>query len=305
MAVNCMIGIKQMIVNLLFTIGYLHHPIQLISEQNLTENHPDPIALLHPSPLLAQLVPNQCDPNLLEAAEPIDAIFAEQPIRIINDTPDGTVAKRLGYFFQLDSHLRHSLEQAFSTGIVSNIDVNVVSQQELYSVQAEAQNLFNGTTGQATIRLSAQYVIGDYETQCTLSLAGIENEFSEVLLRARYYATYGREIQPSVFQESATLALSSLVSLILQGETFNSAEEVRIFLQDTLARSQRSYSDQANLSLSSPEQDSVFIAAWLNERLNHLLPPFADGTVEFVLDSSGGRGNVIKPDVIECHDCEE
>ena len=300
-----MFGTRRAITIQLLTVSYLFHPLQFLSAQRLNGNSIASIALHSNSIQVAQGVPNQCDPDVLAAAEPIDAIFTREPIQIINDTPDGVVARRLGYFFQLDSHLRRLLEQAFATGLVSDLDVTVVSQQELYQVQAEAQNLFNGATGQATIWLADHYVIGDYETQCTLSLTGIENEFSEVLLRARYYTTYRQELRPSVFQESATLALSSLISLLLQGEMFNSAEEARIFLQDTLARSQRSYADRANLPLSSSDQESAFIAAWLNERLSHLLPSFTDGTVEFIVDTSAGMGNVIKPVVIiECENCE-
>lgn len=262
----------------------------------------DPSAALVARSLLSQssdLIPNQCDPDSIENADPINYFFPNQPIYLSNDTPDRTVARRLGYFFTLDTDLRQALEQAFAVGTIRRLDIEIVSQQTLYQARAEAQNRFDGANQQATIRLSAQYVIGDYASACAVSLAAIDNEFSEILLWAQYYSTYGRELQPSVFQESATLALSSLVSLLLQGETFQSAEEIRVFLQDTLARSQRSYAQNPNLSGSSPAQDSAFIAEWLNTRLEQLLPtPFADGTVRFVVDTSADRGNVIRPIVV-------
>lgn len=258
--------------------------------------HPALIAQLTPDPL----TPDRCNLESFANAAPIGDLFGESPIRIVNDTAESSVARRLGYFFTLDSHLRDALENAFATGMLYQLDIEVVSQQELYQAHAEAQNLFDESTQTATIRLSDAYVIGDYDNPCALSLAGIENEFSEVILQARFYATYGRELQPSAFQESATLALSSLASLIFQGERFSSAEDVRTFLQETLAFSRRSYDRIANLSLSSPDQDSAFIVAWLNERLTHLLAmPFADGTVEFTVDRSAGRGNLIRPVVIE------
>ena len=254
----------------------------------------------HHSIDIAQLTPEQCNLTALENAEPIAALFNGQPIQIVNDTTDRSVDRRLGYYFTLDQHLRRALEEAFSTGILSSLAIEIVSQQELYQVQAAAQNIFDGTTRQATVRLAAEYVIGDYGSPCALSLAAIENEFSEIILRARYYAMYGRALQPSVFQESATLALSSLASLVLQQELFQSAAEVRVFLQDTSASFQRRYAQNDNLPLSSPDQDAAFIAAWLNERLNNLLPtPFTDGQVQFTVDRSAGMGNVIKPIVVD------
>ncbi|NJO39783.1 MAG: hypothetical protein HC865_03625 [Cyanobacteria bacterium RU_5_0] len=250
-------------------------------------------------PQIAQFILDQCNLESFENATPIDVLFDGQPIQLINDTSDGIVARRLGYFFTLDPYLRNAFEEAFTAGIVSNLDIEIVSQQGLYRVQAEAQNIFDAATKNAIVRLSDWYVLGDYETLCTVSLTGIENEFSEVLLRAQYYATYGQALQPSVFQESATLALSSLISLRLQGEPFQSAEEVRVFLQDTLARSRRRYDRATDLPLSSPDQDSAFIAAWLNERLNHFFPtPFPDGQVEFTVDTSAGMGNIIRPVVV-------
>lgn len=249
--------------------------------------------------IVAQLTQEQCDVTAWENAEPIDSLFSGNAIQLVNDATDGRVARRLGYYLTLDRHLRRSLEDAFATGILNNLTLEIVSQQELYQAQAQAQNIFDGTTGQATIRLSDRYVIGDDQNTCALSLASIENELSEIILRARYYATYGRALQPSVFQEAATLALSSLASLVLQQESFRSAAEVRAFLQDTLASFQRGYAENPNLPLSSPDQDAAFIAAWLNERLRNLLPSsFADGQVEFTVDSSSGRGNVIKPLVV-------
>lgn len=248
---------------------------------------------------LAQTLPNQCDLSALETADPIDSLFSNSPIHIVNDTAEGAVARRLGYYFSLDSHLQQSLEAAFTAEWITALEVHVVSQQELYQVQAEAQNAYNGETRQAMIRLSDEYVIGDYGQPCSVSLAAIENEFSEVVLRARYYATYGRALQPSVYQEAATLAVSRLISLLLQGVQFTSAAEVQVVLQDNLALSRRSYASRTPLSNSSPELDSAVIAEWLNERLTHFLPAFPDGKVEFRVDATGGRGNLIRPMVTQ------
>ena len=260
---------------------------------------PVPHRAQHQPILLTQLIPDRCNVAAFEQAVPLEQLFVGRPIQVVNDTSDGAVSRRLSYFFTLDSHLREILENAFATGLLSELDIQVMNQQELYQVQAEAQNIFDPSTQKATIRLANDYVIGDYNNPCVLSSAGVENEFSEILLRAQFYATYGRELQHSVFQESATFAVSSLVDLLIQGESFQSAEEVRVLLQDILTIAQRSYVQNANLAASSPELDSVFIATWLNDRLNHLLPAtFADGRVEFVIDTSAGRGNVIRPIVV-------
>lgn len=260
--------------------------------------HPTQVALHQPL-LTTQLVPERCDLESFEQAVPIEQLFAGRPIQIIGDTSDGAVSRRLSYFFTLDPHLQKLIENAFVTHALSELDIHVVSQQELYQVQAEAQNIFDPSTQKATIQLASNYVIGDYDNPCALSSAGVENEFSEILLRAQFYATYGRELQHSVFQESATFAVSSLVNLLIQGESFESAEEVRIILQDVLTIAQRSYTQNTNLVTSSSEVDSAFIASWLNDRLSHLLPTtFADGRVEFVIDTSAGRGNVIRPIVV-------
>lgn len=254
----------------------------------------------HHSIYITQRTPEQCSLTALENAEPIATLFSGQSIRLINDTADRRVDQRLGYYLTLDRHLRQALEEAFAGGSLSSLTIEIVSQQELYQVQAAAQNIFDAATKQATIRLAAEYVIGDYGSPCAVSLAAIENELSEIILRARYYARYGRTLQPSVFQESATLALSSLASLVLQQELFQSAAEVRVFLQDTSASFQRRYAQNDGLPLSSPDQDAAFVAAWLNERLSNLLPtPFADGQVQFTVDPSAGRGNVIKPIVVD------
>lgn len=254
----------------------------------------------HHSIYITQLTPEQCNLTALENAEPIATLFSGQSIRLINDTADRSVDQRLGYYLTLDRHLQQALEEAFASGSLSSLTIEIVSQQELYQVQAAAQNIFDATTKQATVRLAAEYVIGDYGSPCAVSLAAIENELSEIILRARYYARYGRALQPSVFQESATLALSSLASLVLQQELFQSAAEVRVFLQDTSARFQRRYAQNDGLPLSSPDQDAAFVSAWLNERLSNLLPsPFADGQVQFIVDPSAGRGNVIKPIVVD------
>jgi hypothetical protein len=248
---------------------------------------------------ISQQLPDRCNLASFEQANSINQLFNNYSIELVNDRQNNRVARRLGHFFTLDTHLQAALAEAFTNGFIHQLTIEVVSQQELYQVQSEAQNLFEGSTRHATIRLADQYVIGDYETTCALSLAGIENEFSEVVLRARYYATYGIDLQPSVYQESATLAFSSLVSLLLQGESFTSAEDVRSILQEVLGRSQRSYATRTELPLSASEQEATFVAAWLNQRLQAFLPtPFPDGQVEFVVDRSAGRGNVIRPIVV-------
>jgi hypothetical protein len=249
--------------------------------------------------ILSQQIPDRCNLASFEQAQPITSLFNSESLQLVNDRQDGSVDRRLGYYFTLDSHLQTALSEAFTNGFLHQLTIDVVSQQELYQAQSEAQNLFNGSTRRATVRLSDQYVIGDYDNPCALSLAGIENEFSEVILRARYYATYGIDLQPSVYQEAATLSLSSLVSLLLQGESFASAEEVRSILQEVLARSQRSYANRTPLPLSASEQEAAFVATWLNQRLQSFLPdPFPDGQVQFVVDRSAGRGYVIRPIVV-------
>lgn len=251
-----------------------------------------------PSTVTAQLIPDRCNRDVFANATPIDTLFSQYPLQLVNYTDNQAVSHRLGYYFSLDPHLRQALEAAFESGLLTKLTIEVVTQQELYRDQAEAQNSFDSTTKQAVIRLADQYVIGDYETPCALSLAGIENEFSEVILRARYYATHNQPLRPSVYQESATLALSSLASLVFQGETFASAESVRIVLQDVLAISQRRYANNTALAISSPDRDSAYVADWLNERLSFLLPsPFIDGQVKFVVDVSANRGNIIRPTV--------
>jgi hypothetical protein len=248
---------------------------------------------------ISQALPDRCNLASFEQAQPITALFDHSSLQIIHDRFDSRVARRLGYFFTLDTHLQMALSDAFTSGSLRQLTIEVVSQQELYQAHSEAQNWFDGSTGHATVRLADQYVIGDYETPCTLSLAGIENEFSEVILRTNYYATYGIDLRPSVHQESATLAFSSLVSLLLQGESFTSAEDIRSILQEILARSQRSYANRTDLPLSGSQQEAEFVATWLNQRLEFLLPtPFADGQVQFVVDPSAGRGHVIRPIVV-------
>lgn len=249
------------------------------------------------SPATAQSLPDRCASPASEPAPSLNALFRDYPIQIV--PPNPSVAQRLGYFFQGDLHLHQTLKDAFDSQLLTGLTIEVVTQQSLYRDRAEAQNQFDEATQQATIRLADYYVIGDYAPPCTLSLAGIENEFSEVILRARYYATYGQPLRASVYQEAATLSFSSLASLVYQGESFTSAEAVRIVLQDVVAISQRRYATNPSLATSSSDRDSVYIADWLNERLAALLPfPFADGHVEFVVDSSADRGNVIKPVVV-------
>ncbi|HEY9663094.1 MAG TPA: hypothetical protein V6C65_32010, partial [Allocoleopsis sp.] len=232
-----------------------------------------------------------------EQATPLQTLFSGRPIQLTGATND-SVSRRLGYFFSLDTQLRQALDQAFTTGILQRLTIEIVSQDELYQAQAQAQNIFHSDTRQGIVRLAESYVIGAYDNPCAIFLAGIENEFSEIILRARYYAAYRTTLQPSVFQESSTFAMSSLVSLLLQGEQFNSAEEVRVFLQDLLTLAQQSYGNRNDLPRSSSEQESAFIATWLNQRLDRLLPVFPDGIVQFVIDTSAGRGNVIRPIVV-------